>query len=798
MKRYLCIHGHFYQPPRENPWLEFVEREASAQPAHDWNERILEECYAPNTAATLLDEHQKIKGFLNNYEWINFNFGPTLIHWMERHFPNVVRALIDADQKSVYRLEGHGNAIAQIYNHLIMPLASPRDKITQIQWGIADFERLFGRFPEGMWLSETAVDTPSLEALAEQGIRYSICSPRQAKAVRQSTASSWRDVNEHTLETGRAYRCVLPSGREIALFFYDGGLAHHVAFGDSLKDPKGWLSNVKRALWECPEEAPLIHWATDGESYGHHARGGEVALASLLHAIQPFEDVKICNYGWFLEHHPAQWEVQIHEQSSWSCMHGIERWRSGKGYTHDKWSYEWRRSLRDGLNALKQRLDALYEREAIFLVKDPWALRDQASDFLTQRDLDQAKVVLEEHCHEQHKDDQSLHKIMTLLEMQHQAMLMFTSCGWFFDDISNLETQIILRHAWQAICLADRFCPSEPLEQHLIDFLKQASSNYPQWRDGEKVWYELVRTRLVDKHDIWCGALALQLLGKSIQNDARALHETPTVSLYPPSVLCFNAYTWSLRAHVVEVRRREDRILFWGHLHATSRSTKEVRECGFCVYAWRNEIASWFCDVEETRPYHDFDRRFTSFLKGHEHINVLDLYAFFEQLPRTVTDWMSHERESYQKHQESVHADAFAQALQHSTKQSRNWLEQKFWHSHHHGIPLEGTFRTGVAWLQFQDVLDCLHLESLSVAGTSLVKLWPSCWIEPTQRETLYHLWKKMFLSCLKHTRVVDVLEQQMRGLQAIANWLGQGLAEQWGAEGLSQAWRTGGPWLSF
>ncbi|HEY2321618.1 MAG TPA: glycoside hydrolase, partial [Thermoanaerobaculia bacterium] len=315
--RFIAVHGHFYQPPRENPWLEAVETQDTAHPYHDWNERITFECYAPNASARILDDSDRILRIVNNYATMSFNFGPTLLSWLEVHAPETYAAIIDADRASRARFSGHGSAIAQAYNHIIMPLANARDRRTQVQWGIRDFEHRFGRKPEGMWLPETAVDTDTLEVLAAAGIRFTILEPGQAR--------------EAGIDPTMAYRCNLPSGRSIAIFFYDGPISRAVAFENLLARGEFLANRLAGAFDPSRTHDQLVNIATDGETYGHHHRYGDMALAYALHYIEERELATLTNYGEYLEKHPPVHEVEIRENTAWSCAHGVERWRSDCG-----------------------------------------------------------------------------------------------------------------------------------------------------------------------------------------------------------------------------------------------------------------------------------------------------------------------------------------------------------------------------------------------------------------------------------------------------------------------------------
>ena len=328
--RYVCIHGHFYQPPRENPWLNVVEVEDSAAPFHDWNERITRECYAPNTRSRLLDSQGRITHLLNNYAWISFNFGPTLLSWMADFAPEVLPGDHRGRPAEPERRGGHGNALAQNYNHIIMPLASRAGQGDPGRLGDRRFPPSVRCKPEGMWLAETAVDIETLEVLAEAGIRFTILAPRQARRWRKLGEKAWEEIPDG-IDPSRAYLCRLPSGRSIVLFFYDAIVSRDVAFERLLDSGERFLDRIFQGFDDRREHAQLMHIATDGESYGHHHPHGDMALAYVLDRLAQHPDVRLTNYGEFLELHPPEWEVEVHENSSWSCAHGVERWRSDCG-----------------------------------------------------------------------------------------------------------------------------------------------------------------------------------------------------------------------------------------------------------------------------------------------------------------------------------------------------------------------------------------------------------------------------------------------------------------------------------
>jgi len=457
--KYVCIHGHFYQPPRENAWLETVEQQESARPFHDWNARINFECYAPNAAARILDEQGWINKIRNNYNRISFNFGPTLLTWLEENDPETYMLLLQGDRRSTERYGGHGSALAQVHSHLIMPLCNYRDKVTQVDWGIRDFEYRFGRYPEGMWLAETAVNTETLEVLAAHGIQFTVLAPRQAKAIRSFPdpasaipAAAWRDVNAENIDTRHPYWCLLPSGRRIALFFYHGAIAQEVAFSGLLNSGKG-CSRRMMSLFDDNEEPQLAHIATDGESYGHHHRYGEMALADCLNNIEADGQATLINYAQFLELFPPKFEVQIHENSSWSCVHGVERWRNDCGCNtggHPGWHQRWRKPLRDTLDWLRDQLAPLYEKEAARFLRDPWAARNDYIEVMLHRQNGAVQTFLKNHVRRALSPLEEV-VVLRLLEMQRHAVLMFTSCGWFFDEISGIETNQILQYALRAM-----------------------------------------------------------------------------------------------------------------------------------------------------------------------------------------------------------------------------------------------------------------------------------------------------------------------------------------------------------
>jgi alpha-amylase/alpha-mannosidase (GH57 family) len=503
MQRYLCIHGHFYQPPRENPWLEAVELQDSAHPYHDWNERITAECYAPNATARMLDAEGRIIDIVNNYSRISFNFGPTLLAWMEQRAPDVLNAIIEADRQSRQRFSGHGSALAQIYNHMIMPLASLRDKHTQVLWGLRDFQHRFGRSPEGMWLSETAADTASLEVLAQHGIRFTLLSPFQASRVRSIRGGPWTDVNGGQVDPSRPYLVRLPGGRSIAVFFYDAPVSKAVAFERLLSSGEAFAHRLMDAYDDLRTWDQLVHIATDGESYGHHHRYGEMALAYALHFIESNHLARLTNYGEFLAQHPPSFEVQIHEKSAWSCQHGVARWYADCGCNSGRrpgWNQRWRAPLREALDWLRDALAPRFESMAARLLRDPWAARDDYISVILDRSDASLSAFFEHHASRPLQETDQV-TVLRLLEMQRHAMLMYTSCGWFFDELSGIETVQVMQYAGRAIQILQNL-GGEDLEPAFVDRLGRAPTNIPEHRNGRHIYDKFVKPAIIDREKL--------------------------------------------------------------------------------------------------------------------------------------------------------------------------------------------------------------------------------------------------------------------------------------------------------
>ncbi len=500
MQRYVCIHGHFYQPPRENPWLEAIELQDSAFPYHDWNERITAECYAPNATARRLDEDGRIVDIVNNYSRISFNFGPTLLAWMQQSAPDVLAAIVEADRQSRERFSGHGSAMAQAYNHTILPLANTRDKTTQVLWGIRDFVHRFGRQPEGLWLPETAADTPSLETLAAHGIRFTVLSPFQAHRVRPLGGGPWTEVDGGRVDPSQPYLVRLPSERTLVVFFYDAPISKGVAFEGLLNSGEGFAGRLMDGFDDERPGDQLVHIATDGESYGHHHRYGEMGLAHALHYIESNNLAQLTNYGEFLEHHPPTMEAQIHEKSAWSCSHGVARWYADCGCNsggRPAWHQRWRAPLREALDWLRDTLAPHFELRGATLLRDPWAARDDYISVILDRSPENLAAFFDRHARHPLDDDQQT-EALQLLELQRHALLMYTSCGWFFDELSGIETVQVIQYAGRALQLAQPLFDGD-LESDFLERLENAPSNIPEHRNGRAIYEKFVRPAVIDR-----------------------------------------------------------------------------------------------------------------------------------------------------------------------------------------------------------------------------------------------------------------------------------------------------------
>jgi alpha-amylase/alpha-mannosidase (GH57 family) len=595
---YAVIHGHFYQPPRENPWIEEIETEPSARPFRDWNTRITAECYTPNSCARIYDGPGRILDIVNNYEFISFNIGPTLMSWLEVHAPLTYRRVLDADRKSGARL-GHGNAIAQAYNHAILPLLTPRDRETQIIWGLRDFEYRFGRRAEAMWLPETAVNYPTLAALVAQGMKFVILSPYQAKRVRPLTGGSWQEAQAQTLDTTQAYRCFIPemaagdpSQRTyIDVFFYNGEVASDLSFGDLLRDSYRLSDRLTEAFDPDKKRPQLLHVATDGENYGHHKKFGELSLAHALTQVLPQSGFPVTNYAAFLELVPPKMMVELAlgekgEGSSWSCAHGVGRWQEDCGCSTGgpaNWQQKWRAPLKHAFDFLNKQLAVIFEQEGAGYFRDPWAARTAYITLILNREPESVEAFFAQEGRPGLAREDWV-SALRLLEMQRHALLMYTSCGWFFADLAGLETLQVLKYGARALQLGQYFS-QEPIESAFVDRLEEASSNIPTEGNGRQIYERRIKPAVVDFGKIvnhwvisWlknrgrqCPARVYHFRVESLEHDVKSqasidlaagrLRLTSGITLAVRNLAFFTAYLGSY-LYRTQVKRELDRPKF--------------------------------------------------------------------------------------------------------------------------------------------------------------------------------------------------------------------------------------------
>jgi alpha-amylase/alpha-mannosidase (GH57 family) len=606
MDRYICIHGHFYQPPRENAWLEFVELQDSAYPFHDWNERITAECYAPNGTSRILDGYQTIEKITNNYAHISFNFGPTLLTWMAEREPDAYRTILEADKESKERFSGHGSAIAQAYNHTILPLSNSRDKYTQVLWGIRDFEYRFGRKPEGMWLPETAVDLEVLDILASFGIKFTILSPFQAKRTRKLRGRAWRDASGGRVDPSMPYEVRLPSGRRIAVFFYDGPISQAIAFEHLLERGENLSGRLLSAFSDARTWPQIVHIATDGETYGHHHKKGEMALAYALDHIESNNLAKLTNYGEYLERHPPTQEAEIWERTAWSCSHGVERWNSNCGCNsggYPNWNQEWRLPLRQALDWLRDSIAGRFEGRGREIFKDPWQARNAYIDVVLNHQENTDRFLDEQVTHPLSPDGRIV--ALKLMEMQRHAMLMYTSCGWFFDELSGIETTQVIQYAARAIQLyAEVF--GDSLEPAFLERLEPAKSNVPENKDGRVIYEKFVRPAMVDRRKV-TAHYALMSLFENYAEETK--------------VYCYRVQTEDVAA--VETGRSK---LIVGRARITSEVTEESEVFSFgSLYMGDHSMNAGVRNYESEEQYNELKQELTGSFNSAEFPEVIRL-----------------------------------------------------------------------------------------------------------------------------------------------------------------------------
>jgi len=504
----LIIHGHFYQPPRENPWTDVVEVQPSAAPFHDWNERIHFECYRPNAFVRLGETETAAEHFINNYSLVSFDVGPTLLTWLERHHLYTYERIIEADRESVLSHGGHGNAIGQAYGHAILPLCNERDLRTQIRWGLADFRYRFGREAEALWLPETACNDTVMDTLIEEGLRFVILAPHQAARVRGVSTGSgsdrikslprdeaWHEVNEATIDTGVPYRYLHRDNpnKSISVFFYDGPTSRAIAFEKLLSSSRDFVDALARSA----NGKQMINVATDGETYGHHFKFGDLCLAHALAEEAPEHGFQITNYGEYLDQHPPIFDVEINngpngEGTSWSCPHGVGRWIRDCGcHTggEPEWNQGWRAPLRQALDYLRDENIEHFEATRGDLFTDPWQARDDSIALILDRQHSREQFLFDHAGGWLSAAEQV--RALTFLELQRMLLLMYTSCGWFFNDLSGIETIQILRYAARAIDLMDELRLA-PARERFLEILAAAKSNRPEMGTGADIYFRFV------------------------------------------------------------------------------------------------------------------------------------------------------------------------------------------------------------------------------------------------------------------------------------------------------------------
>jgi alpha-amylase/alpha-mannosidase (GH57 family) len=591
---YITVHGHFYQPPRENPYLNAIERQPGAAPFHDWNERIHHECYRPNAFARILNEYGDVAGIVNNFEYMSFNIGPTLMSWLQNYDIDVYQRIIEADRKSSERLNGHGNAIAQVYNHIIMPLASDRDKLTQIRWGKADFRSRFGRDPEGMWLAEAAVDYPTLEALVSEGIRFIVLAPSQAERCRliptpNDPESEWHEVGGNQIDPTRPYRCYLPDNqgdsngkrRYVDIFFYDGPISRDMGFSDVVYNSGHFAGRVGAAVRGDHRQSQVISVATDGETFGHHKKGTEKTLAYAFTQEFPRRGWTVTNFAHYLSLNTPTWEVELKPVTAWSCAHGVDRWQDDCGCGGAPgWHLKWRKPLRDSLNWLRDQLVEVYEEQGSKYFSDPWLCRDEYVEVVLDRNASNISNFLNQHQNHKLQASEQV-DALRLLEMQRHSLLMFTSCGWFFEELSRPEGTQILRYAARAMELAAEVAGVQ-LEKGFLQRLEQAPTNIDIFRTGADVYSQLVLPSQISFKEV-AAHYAITSLFEGQQpvekwsgfDDKNSLNDS---HIHQKQVYCYTANELDY-----QLQRLGSLTLAVGHLKLVSEVTWESQQVIFGV-----------------------------------------------------------------------------------------------------------------------------------------------------------------------------------------------------------------------
>ncbi|MCG2724927.1 MAG: DUF3536 domain-containing protein [Elusimicrobia bacterium] len=587
--KHISIHAHFYQPPRENPWTNEVDFQPSAYPFENWNQRIARECYIPNLYAPIKDENNKVIETINNYEFLNFNFGPTLLSWLEKEYPYYYKKIIASVQKS-HKETGHLNAIAQIYNHVIMPLASFNDQLTQLLWGINDFKYRFGFEPESVWLPETAANKETLKLLIDQKIKYIILAPHQAEKIRLLDTKKWTDVSKENIDPKKPYfwhdkdeEGKNITNRKIAVFFYDAGLSKAVAFENIMDHSSVFADRALACYDDKTKEDQLLLIASDGETYGHHQKFSDMTLAhSFKHEFKN-RSIKTVNLASYLETHQPKYEVEIKkgpdgEGTSWSCAHGVRRWKGGCDCGKERNILHWRAPLRASLNWLRDVLIEIYKQEGEKLFKDVWEARNNYIKPLitlpqTGDKLSSHKKTLNEFLAFNLKENltkEDINKALNLLEMQKYAMYMFTSCGWFFSDISRIEAVQNLKYAAKAIEIAGKL-GFKDIEKGFLSLLELAPSNHPEFKTGADIYKNLVTSNKLP--------IELAIYGHLIE----LFHFSATEELH-------FKYFYEMEIKKLKTNDLDRLKLTSGILKSKNTITKEYHEHAFAYFSEKKEM----------------------------------------------------------------------------------------------------------------------------------------------------------------------------------------------------------------
>jgi alpha-amylase/alpha-mannosidase (GH57 family) len=690
LEKYICIHGHFYQPPRENAWLEVIEVQDSAHPYHDWNERITAECYGPNTASRILDSKGVIKKIINNYSKVSFNFGATLLSWMEVNDPESYEAILEADRESIAYFDGHGSAMAQVYNHMIMPLATSRDKETQIIWGIRDFAHRFNRQPEGMWLAETAVDIESLELLVKHNIKFTVLAPRQAKAFREIGDEEWTSTENSPIDPRRPYNFLLPSGKSIVLFFYDGDISQGVAFNGLLNDGKKFAERLVESL-DDSDEPQLAHIATDGETYGHHHKHGDMALAFCIDYIERNKICSLTNYAHFLSKHAPTYEALVHENSSWSCAHGVERWRNNCGCNtggKPNWHQLWRKPLRETLDWLRDELEKTYVRECSAFLRDPWEARNEYINVILRRNDETIRKFLKTHC----TRTVEANNVLRLLEVQRNAMLMYTSCGWFFDEVSGIETTQIMQYACRAMQLVSQINDLN-LEMEFKRRLEEVPSNVPGLQNAAYIYNKYVLPSKIN----------LQRVG---------MHYAVS-TIFEDDPEAFPVFNYTTANEIFVRKEAGEQKLVLGVTKVKSNVTRSEKKFAFAVIylGKHNIIGNISLDMEEEKFASMQIRMITAFEEGRlgDIIGLMQMYFG----PEKYTIW-----QLFQDEKRKVFNFITQQSMQDLEDSLRRIYNRDYplvMGLSHNGIPIPNAYKTTFEYILNADLIKCFQTDKINI-----------------------------------------------------------------------------------